>query len=107
MGPLQPAASARVARHCGSPGGCRVGVGARRWGVAGSGCGSGAAVSGPSCYSLLPILEFSAGQRADGAFFLMPGVGDREVSAERPKPRREEGWPDGGAGLNGTIPGTR
>lgn len=106
MGPFQPAASARVAMHCGARADSEwewargAGGGGRRIWARG-------AVSGLSFYSLLPILEFSAGQSADGRFVLVPGVGEGEVSVKRPKPRREEGWPDGGAGLNGTIPGTR
>lgn len=64
--------------------------------------GAGAA-RGRSLYSLLPISEFSAGQRADGRFVVVPGVGGRVASVKRPEPRREEGWPDGGAGLGGNL----
>lgn len=42
--------------------------------------------------SLLPTLEFSVGQKANGRLLLVPGVGGGEVSVKKPKPRREEGW---------------
>lgn len=87
--------------HCGAGAGAE-GSGRRTWARGGRG-----AARGRSLYSLLPISEFSAGQRADGRFVVVPGVGGRVASVKRPEPRREEGWPDGGAGLGGTFPGTR
>lgn len=98
--------------HCGAGAGAegsgRAAPGAAGGGRgrAGGGVGRGA-VRGRSLYSLLPISEFSAGQGADGRFVVVPGVGGRVASVKRPEPSREEGWPDGGAGLGGTFPGTR
>lgn len=56
--------------------------------------------------SLLPTLEFSTGQRADGRLALEPQVQGGEVSVRGPAPRGAEGWP-GGGWVKGTRLGLR
>lgn len=98
-GPLQPAASARVAMHCGARAAGRVGVGAgsgeggaARLGGRGAGTGEGSVFGFWS-------LEFSFGPKVDARFFLVP---EWEVARCLFKDQSREETRD--AGLGSVVP---